>query len=331
MLYRQLGKSDLNISAISFGAWQIGDPDFWGTETEANPEDTVAAAIDAGINFFDTAEVYGDGNSEVILGKALQEKRDKVYIASKVSTDHCTPEGVRKACESSLQRLGTSWIDLYQIHWPFNNFCYHDVYMELEKLKNEGKIRHVGLSNFGSRDIGEWMGEGVAVSNQLGYNLLFRAPEYDMIPTCRNCNLGVITYMPLMQGLLTGQYDSVEKIPMPRRRTRHFDGKREGARHGQAGHEEVLMDTVEDLFDFSDAIGIPMSVLCLCWIMVQPGITSVILGSRNVEQLLLNLQAADLNIGPAAIAQLNEFTFPLKVAMGENCDMWESEKNSRIH
>ena len=95
MLYRQLGTSDINVSVLSFGAWQIGDPDFWGNETASKPEDVVAAAIDAGINLFDTAELYGDGNSEIILGKALQDKRDKVYIASKVSTEHCTPEGVR--------------------------------------------------------------------------------------------------------------------------------------------------------------------------------------------------------------------------------------------
>lgn len=330
MLYRKLSTSDLDVSVISFGAWQIGDPDFWGTEAESNPEDVVAAAIDAGINLFDTAELYGDGNSELLLGKALQGKRDQVYIASKVSTEHCTPEGVREACEASLQRLNTSHIDLYQVHWPFDSFRYADVYMELEKLKAEGKIRNIGVSNFGPCDMDAWMGEGAAISNQLGYNLLFRAPEYEMIPTCRSHDLGVLTYMPLMQGILTGRYASVAEIPMPRRRTRHFAGTREGTRHGQSGHEEILMDTVEDLFDFSDAIGVPMSVLCLCWLIAQPGVSSVILGCRKVEQLEENLKAADLNIGPAAIAQLNEFTFPLKVAMGDNCDMWESEENSRI-
>jgi myo-inositol catabolism protein IolS len=331
MLYRQLGSSDLNVSAISFGAWQIGDPDFWGKGTESKPEDTVAAAIDAGINLFDTAELYGDGNSEVVLGKILQGKRDRVYIASKASTEHCSPEGIRAACEASLERLGTTWIDLYQVHWPFDSFRYADVYMEMEKLKTEGKIRHIGISNFGPRDMDAWMSEGAAVSNQLGYNLLFRAPEYEMIPACRRHRLGVLTYMPLMQGLLSGRYASIAEIPMPRRRTRHFAGTREGTRHGMKGHEDTLMDTVEDLFDFSEAIGVPMSVLCLCWLIEQPGVTSVILGSRNAEQLQLNLQAANLNIGPAAIAQLNEFTFPLKVAMGENCDMWESDENSRIH
>lgn len=330
MLYRQLGSSDLNVSIISFGAWQIGDPDFWGKGEQSASEDVVAAAIDGGINLFDTAELYGAGNSEVVLGKALKGKRDSVYIASKVSTDHCTPEGVRTACEASLQRLDTSWIDLYQIHWPFDNFLYADVYAELAKLKDEGKIRHIGISNFGPRDMEAWMQEGAAVSNQIGYNLLFRAPEYEMIPACRKHGLGIMTYMPLMQGLLTGRYASVGEIPMPRRRTRHFAGTREGTRHGLPGHEEVLMDTVEDLFDFSDAIGVPMSVLSLCWLAAQPGVTSVILGSRNVKQLQQNLQAGDLNVGPAAIAQLNEFTFPLKVAMGDNCDMWEADDYKRI-
>jgi len=331
MRYRKLGSTNLEVSVISFGAWQIGDPDFWGPGDESTPEDVVAAAVDAGINLFDTAELYGDGNSEIVLGKALQGKRDNVYIASKVSTDHCAPGEVRKACENSLQRLGTTWLDLYQIHWPFDRALYEDVHAELEKLKTEGKVRHVGVSNFGACDLDAWMKTGSAVSNQIGYNMLFRAPEYEMLPACREYGLGVLTYMPLMQGLLAGRYASIGEIPMPRRRTRHFDGTREGTRHGKSGHEEVLMDTVEDLFDFADAVGISMSVLCLSWLIAQPGVTSVILGSRNTEQLLTNLQAADLDIGPAAIAQLNEFTFPLKVAMGDNCDMWESDENRRIH
>ncbi len=331
MIYRKLGSSDLNVSVISFGAWQLGDSEFWGPDINANPNDAVSAAIDGGVNLFDTAEIYGDGSSETVLGEALRGKRDKVYIASKICTQHCTPDAIRPSCEGSLKRLGTSWIDLYQVHWPFDQSLFEDVYAELAKLKDEGKIREIGVSNFGARDLDAWMKTGAAVSNQLGYNLLFRAPEYEMIPACIHHNLGILVYMPLMQGLLTGRYGSVEEIPVPRRRTRHFSARREGTRHGQGGHEEALMDAVEDLFDFADAIGVPMPTLCLSWLIAQPGITSVILGARKAEQLRQNLNAADLDIGPAAIAQLNEFTFPLKVAMGRNCDMWESDFNARIH
>ncbi len=330
MIYRKLGASDFEVSVLAFGAWQLGDTAFWGDDADADVNNTVSAAIDEGVNLFDTAELYGDGESERALGAALKDKRDQVYIASKISTQHCTPKGVRTACEASLERLGTTWIDLYQVHWPFDRAQYEDVYAALDTLKSEGKIRAIGVSNFGPNDLNAWMETGSAVSNQLGYNLLFRAPEYAMIPACRRHGLGVLVYMPLMQGLLSGRYMSIDEIPVPRRRTRHFSGDREGTRHGLAGHEEVVMDTVADLFDFSDAVGIAMPTLCLSWLIAQPGVTSVIVGARKVEQLRANLEAATLDIGPAAIAQLNEYSFPLKVAMGDNCDMWESEQNGRI-
>ena len=331
MLYRRLGKSALEVSVISFGAWQIGDPTFWGAKENPDPDSVVGAAIEHGVNLFDTAEAYGDGGSEQVLGKALQGRRDQVYIASKVSEVHCTPDGIRSACESSLKRLDTDHIDLYQIHWPFAHDSFDDAWAALMKLKEEGKIREVGVSNFGRSDLSAWMRVGDAASNQLGYNLLFRAPEYEMIPACRQHGLGILVYMPLMQGLLTDRYASIADIPMQRRRTRHFSKDRQGTRHGEPGHEEVLMDTVEDLRDFADAVGISLSVMALSWLIAQPGITSVILGARDASQLIKNLRAASLNIGPAAIAQLNEFTFPLKVALGTNCDMWESEESSRIH
>ncbi len=330
MLYRKLGSSDLQVSVIAFGAWQIGDSRFWGEQAHPNPDRAVGAAIDGGVTLFDTAEAYGDGGSEQALGRALQGRRDKVLIADKVSPEHCTPEGIRQSCENSLRRLDTDRIDLYQIHWPFRHTSFEDACAALERLKEEGKIREIGVSNFGPCDLDAWMRAGTAASNQIGYNLLFRAPENEMIPACIKHHVGVLTYMPLMQGLLTGRYCAVEDIPMPRRRTRHFSCRREGTRHGEAGHEETLMNTVEDLQDFADAVNIPMPVLCLSWIIAQPGVASVILGARDAAQLQANLPAADLDIGPAAVAQLNEFSYPLKIALGACCDMWESDENSRI-
>ena len=331
MFYRTLGSSGFKVSVISFGAWQIGDPEFWGDDPQSDPDGVVGAAIDGGINLFDTAELYGDGHSEEVLGKALRGRRDRVYIASKISTQNCTPDKIRTACEHSLRRLGTDRIDLYQVHWPFNHAPYESIIPVLEQLRREGKIREIGVSNFGPKDLEVWMETGAPVSNQIGYNLLFRAPEYDMIPTCERYGLGVLVYMPLMQGLLTGRYRSLEDVPMKRRRTRHFACAREGTRHREPGHEEVLTDTLEDLLDFAEAINVPLAVLGLSWLIAQPGITSAILGARNPAQLLSNIQAAELDIGPAAIAQLNEFTYPLKMAMGHNCDMWESESEKRIH
>ncbi len=331
MHYRTLGTSGLSVSVISFGAWQLGDPDFWGPDPDADPDAVVGAALDAGINLFDTAELYGDGQSEEILGKALQGRRDNVYIASKVATQHCTRDGIRNSCEASLRRLRTDRLDLYQIHWPVDQQAYQEILPTLEQLRCEGKVREIGVSNFGPQDLATWMTVGTAVSNQIGYNLFFRTPEYDMIPACRRYNLGVLVYMPLMQGLLTGRYRQLDDIPLKRRRSRHFSGLREGVRHGEQGQESLLKVLLGELVQFAEEVRIPLAVISLSWLLSQPGITSAILGTRNASQLLSNLRAVDLDLGPACIAELNEYTYPLKLALGHNCDMWESDANKRIH
>lgn len=344
MQYRKLGLSNLDVSVLSFGAWQLGDPGYWGTRTPTKPGEAVRAAIDGGINLFDTAEVYGKGESERILGAALGADRKRVAIATKVLPQHCTPARLRAACEASLRRLGTDYIDLYQIHWPFRQQPVRDlqgnpvqeaidvpsVCESLRALQNEGKIRLIGLSNYGPEDMEEWFQYGFADANQIGYNIISRAVEYEVMPACRAHQLGVLAYMPLMQGLLANRWDSVEALPVARRRTRHFSARREGVRHGENGHETLLMETVTGLRNFAEAIGVPMARMCLCWVLAQPGVTSAIIGARSPDQVVRNLRAATLNLGPAAIAQLNEISAPLKMAMGKNADLWQGEAESRI-
>ncbi len=330
MQYRKLGQSGFEVSVLSFGAWQIGDPHYWGAHDGHKPEEAVRTALDQGINFFDTAEMYGEGESERVLGKALGTQIDTVYVASKISPEHCAPGKVRAACEASLQRLNRDRIDLYQIHWPFRAELFADVYMELDALRTEGKIRAIGVSNFGANDLDHWLDIGDAVSNQLGYNLLFRAAEYRIIPECRKGQVGVLAYMPLMQGLLAGLWRTVSEIPMLRRRTRHFAGTREGTRHGEPGCEEMLMQTLTHLREFSEAVNVPVATMSLCWLMAQPGVASVVTGARNPDQVRHNVHAASLDIGPAAVAQLNEITAPLKRRLGGNADMWNGAASSRI-
>jgi aryl-alcohol dehydrogenase-like predicted oxidoreductase len=273
--------------------------------------------------------MYGAGVSEEVLGKALGTRRKEVYIADKVSPENCAPDRVRRSCEASLRRLGTDRIDLYQVHWPSRSVPFEDTWAALADLRDEGKIRQIGVSNFGPRDLGNWGARENAVSDQVGYNLLFRAAEYEVIPACRERDVSVLAYMPLMQGLLTGRYASIEDIPMLRRRTRHFSRHRDGTRHGEEGHENLLMDTVADLRDFAAAVGLTVEGMALSWLAAQPGVASIILGARNPSQLLGNLRGL-ADIGPAAVAQLNELTYPLKRVLGPNCDMWQTAENSRI-
>jgi aryl-alcohol dehydrogenase-like predicted oxidoreductase len=330
MRYRRLGASGFKVSVLSFGAWQIGDTDFWGPHDPIRAEATVQAAIDAGINLFDTAEMYGQGESERALGRALGKRRSEVYIASKVSPEHCAPGLLRAACESSLERLGTDYLDLYQVHWPPRNLPFGEVYAEMSRLKDEGKIRAIGVSNFGPQDLMDWQHTGETVSNQVGYNFIFRAVEYAIAPACRKTSVGMLAYMPLMQGLLAGRWNSVEDIPLMRRRTRHFAAHREGVRHGERGCEGLLLETLTELADFADDLHRSMASVSLAWLMAQPGVTSVIVGGRDPEQLTRNLEAVDLYLGPAVMARLNEISGPLKNRLGANADMWQSGDGARI-
>ncbi len=330
MQYRKLGNSDLNVSVVSFGAWQIGDPAYWGVDDEADVQRVIDAAIDGGINLFDTAEMYGKGESERVLGRALGAKRNHVYVASKVWPDKCAPALLRQACEDSLQRLGTDYIDLYQIHWPPRDVPFAEVHGEMVRLRDEGKIRNIGVSNFGAQDLDAWMTHGECVSNQLGYNLLFRAIEWDIVPACARHGCGVLAYMPLMQGLLSGRWKSADDIPQLRRRTRHFSRDREGTRHGEAGCEGLTFETLRALQTIADGLGQPMASVALAWAIAQPEITSVIVGARRAKQLQRNLEGVGLAMSAEVIMALITATQPLKEYFGRNADMWLSEPERRI-
>ena len=331
MEYRKLGASELKVSVMSFGAWQIGDPNYWGPDEQAEVDTVVKAAIDAGINFFDTAEGYGDGESERQLGKALGNRRKDVYVASKVSPENCAPGKVRQSCEASLQRLGTDYLDLYQVHWPFYDAKAEDVFQEFTRLQQEGKIRYIGVSNFGPKDLlRSALQHAPVISNQVGYNLIFRAIEYEILPMCQRRGVGVLAYMPLLQGLLAGRWSRVEDVPVVRRRTRHFSTSRQQTRHQEDGCEQLLFETLGKIARVAQQEGLSMATLSLAWLMRRPGITSIIVGCRRSEQLRRNLEAVNVKLRPEAVKQLDRLTHPIKEHLGENADMWLGGEESRI-
>ena len=173
MEYRKLGQSDLNVSVICQGCWSlISDDETWGPNALEDSLAAINASLDAGVNFFDTAEIYGEGESEDILGRALHGKRKDVFIATKVRSDLLSAEPLKAACEASLRRLKTDYIDLYQIHWPNPDVPVAESIGAMQRLREEGKIRHLGVSNFGVSFLGEALAAGEIVSNQLPYSLL---------------------------------------------------------------------------------------------------------------------------------------------------------------
>jgi myo-inositol catabolism protein IolS len=327
--YRRLGQTDIDVSVIAMGCWQIAGDAVWGDQDHRVSIETVHAALDAGVNFFDTAEVYSGGESEVVLGQALACRRSEAVIATKVSRTNLAAEDVRKACEGSLRRLGTDYIDLYQMHWPNPDIPLSETMEALSKLKEEGKIRAVGVSNFGTRGLPELLESYECASNQLPYNMLWRAIEYDIKPMCVENGISILCYSPLAQGLLTGKFSSPDDVPDTRARTRHFSKNRPRARHRDKGCEEETFATIKKIRENCEKIGRPMQEVALAWLLHQQGVTSVLAGARSPEQLRQNVGGAELELPVEVLGKLNDATAKLKQILGTNPDMWQSK--SRIN
>ena len=329
MRYRTLGRTDVEVSVVAMGCWPIVGDSTWGPQDEADSIETIKHAVDSGINFFDTAEMYGNGYSEELLGRALADCRDEVVIGSKAIPDHLEPRKLRKACEGSLRRLNTDYIDLYQLHWPNADVPIEDSLRTLEELKEEGKIRVTGVSNFGQRDLSELLRKGRVEVNQLPYNMLFRAIEFGLQGTCAEQDISILPYCPLAQALLTGKFSDPDEVPVGRARTRHFSPDRPRSRHDEPGYEEQAFEAVRRVKGICGEIGEPMADVALAWLLEQPAVTSVLAGARTPEQVQMNAEAGDLELPEEIVERLNKATEDLKQAMGPNVDMWETE--SRIH
>ena len=214
---RVVGKSGIEISVMGIGGWSYGGGDYWGPQAQEDVDAVAHAALDHGINFFDTAEGYNEGRSEEAVGRALKGRRDEAVVATKISPNNTEPTVLREHCEDSLRRLQTDYIDIYIVHWPITEHSVEDAFATLTALKEEGKIRSIGVSNFGTEQLSEALATGVQLDvNQLCYNLLSRAIELEILPLCQNHGMGVLGYMPLLQGLLTGMYKTAEGVPMSR-------------------------------------------------------------------------------------------------------------------
>lgn len=331
MEYRELGTSGMEVSAISMGCWAIAGGSTWGSQDEEDAINAIKAAYDCGINFFDTAEAYGNGYSEELLGEAVEDFRDDVIIASKVSRGHLSPPDLKKACEDSLKRLNTDYIDIYYIHWPNREVPFSATMRAMEELKSAGKIRAIACSNFGKNDLTELLKNGRVVANQLPYNLLWRAIEYEIQPLCIENDIGITCYSSIAQGLLAGKFANPQEVPEGRARTRHFSGERSLARHGEPGAEEETFATIDKIRELCQEIDAEMVEVALAWLLSRSGVSSVIVGARNPEQIRTNARAGDLDLSSDIVDKLTEITAPLKEKMGKNPDMWNSDKDSRYN
>ena len=329
MEYRTLGRSDLRVSAVALGCMSLCANQTYPDIPVEQAAATVDAALEAGINFFDNAPMYGDGEAERRLGLALRGKRDRAVIATKISSETLSAAEVETEAEASLRRLGTDHVDLYQIHWARHVVAIEETLSAMERLVRDGKVRALGVCNFGPIDLADALRAHRVESNQLAYSLLARGVEYQVRPMCVENQIGLLCYSPLAQGLLTGRYRSADEVPPERARTRHFAGTRPQARHGQAGCEAQTFGAIHAVRQICEEIGRPMSDVSLAWLLHQPAVTAVLAGASKPEQVARNVRAADLKLSPQVLRRLEDATSGLKESLGVNCDPWQAVSRIR--
>ncbi len=342
---RRCGAAELNLPVLGLGCWAFGGGDYWGPQSQADVDAIVRHAVDHGCNFFDTAEAYNGGASERSLGAALRGlPRDRVIVGTKISPNHTAPADVVAHCEASLRRLQTDYIDLYMVHWPITAHSIRhfsreatsvpsvpEAFAALDALRRAGKIRHIGVSNFGRRQLDEALATGVPIAvNELPYSLLTRAIEREILPHCRARGVGVLGYMALLQGVLSDRYLRLADLPEPRRRTRHFDGRSTPlSRHGTSGAEAETEAAVQAIRGVARRLGLTTSELALKWAVAGDGLTSSLCGARDVAALQENLRAAAEPLAPDVVAELARLTDALLAALGPSFDYYESPANDR--
>lgn len=322
MRYTQLGNSGLTVSRMALGAMTFGHysfATFHATVDQASADKMVGLALDAGVNLFDTAEGYGNGQSEEVLGAALRnaKARDRVIIATKVSTYNARPDDpdstrnsyrhIVNNAEAALRRLGTDWIDLYQLHAPDFTTPWEETLRALDDLVSRGLVRYVGWSNhpawYAALADGIQRRRGYApfISAQIYYSLIGRNAEHEILPYCQATGIGTLIWSPLAGGFLTGKY------------TREDPTGGQGRRAGfsvppidlDRGHQAV-----DAMSEIAADRGVPVAHIAYAWLLAKPQVSSVIIGASRPEQLADNLAAADLELTAHELIQLDTLDPP---------------------
>jgi aryl-alcohol dehydrogenase-like predicted oxidoreductase len=324
MEYTQLGNSGLTVSRMALGTMTFGQYGFAGFHANVDQEIAdrmVALALDAGVNLFDTAEGYGNGRSEEVLGAALRRAnaRDRAVVATKVSTftPGDDPDAVRLSyrhvvgnAELALRRLGTDWIDLYQLHQPDFVTPWEETLRALDDLVTRGLVRYVGWSNHPAwhaargQGIQQLRGYAPFVSGQIYYSLIGRDAEHEILPYCRAAGIGTLIWSPLAGGFLSGKYTREDPAG---------EGGRRAAFSVPPVDLERGYDAVETMRAIADERGVPVAHIAYAWLLARPGISSVIIGASRPEQLADNLAAADLLLTENELAALDAVDPPAPI------------------
>ena len=308
---KQLGNSDLRLTSIGFGAWAIGGGNWqygWGPQDDADSVAAIRATVDAGINWIDTAAVYGLGHSEEIVGKALKQTPEKPYIFTKAGMTWGedrqivqTLTKIRAEVEQSLRRLQVEVIDLYQIHWPVPDAEVEEGWTAMAELQREGKVRYLGVSNFNVSQMERALKIAPITSLQPPYSMINRSIEAEILPFCREHGIGVINYAPMHSGLLTGAMTKERVMKMPdndfRKRAKQY--------------QEPLLSRNLDVARLLGEIGtrheVSAGVVAIAWTLHNPAVTAAIVGGRNAEQVEGVLPAANFRLSENEYNEITEF------------------------
>lgn len=306
-----LGRTDLRVTRLCVGCWQAAG---WASSDDERFIRTVRHALDQGCTFLDTAIAYGDGHSEQLVGQAVEGRRDDVVIATKFTHEMCRPEQVRRSLEQSLGNLKTDRIDLFQQHWPPPDVPLDETIGELERLKEEGKIRAIGVSNWMMPEWNEVSDPSRIDCLQPCYSLLWRSIEPDVLELCRRHKIAIIPYSPLCQGILAGRF----KIPTdvaedPRRRNRIY----------QPAMLPRALEVAQTVEEIGNKYGKSSSQTALRWLLDQAGVTAPIVGASRPEQVDENLGALDWTLDADDWRELSELSWPLSEDLDPYDTLWD--------
>ncbi|MGO4234655.1 aldo/keto reductase [Pseudarthrobacter sp. YAF2] len=316
MEYRPLGRTGVQVSPLCLGAMMFGP---WGNNDRADATRIIHRALDAGINFVDTADVYSGGASEEIVGEALAGRRDDVFLATKffmpMNEDDPNQRGgsrrwIIREVENSLRRLGTDYIDLYQVHRPSPDTDVEETLGALTDLVRQGKVRYIGSSSYSGSQIVEaqWASRERNlerfVTEQPPYSILTRGIEEDVLPTVQRHGMGTLTYSPLAGGWLSGRWrkDSPSTPTSNRRPSARFDMTKPA--------NQQKLDIVEELAQVAEWAGVTLIELAIAFVINHPGVTSAIVGPRTMEQLESYLPAADTVLAPEVLDRIDQLVAP---------------------
>jgi aryl-alcohol dehydrogenase-like predicted oxidoreductase len=309
----RLGTSDLFITPIGFGAWAIGGSGWefaWGSQDDKDSVAAIREALDAGVNWIDTAAVYGLGHSEEVVARALDGMGNRPYLFTKCSMvwdEHreighsLKADSIRRECEASLRRLKADAIDLYQIHWPDPDEAIEEGWATMAELKKEGKVRNIGLSNFNVAQMKRAQAIAPITSIQPPYSLIHREIEEEILPFAVRENVGVIVYSPMASGLLTGAMTPkrIAGLPADDWRREHSD-----FREPQLSHNLKLVRLLRAIGNHH---GRSPGEVAVAWVLCDPAVTGAIVGARRPDQVRGVVGAAEFRLSPGEVAEIEAF------------------------